>query len=1400
MVNTAQDAGSGSLRAGIEAVNAGTFPGIEFVQLTSSPTTYAIVLDSPLPPIIQDNVTIFTNRNTVALNGSNLNSGIFLWNTVTNFTINTTTDYLNNPLSSNGTFSSTNTASIGGNGGVLGGGALGAGGGIFVPPGANVTIQGIALMGCQAIGGNGGNGNGSFVGGGGGMSGGNGQTVEAGVLCGGGGGGGFAANGGGGQGVGGAGGGGIGLLNVGGDAQNATTGGGGGGSDINPGQASGLTSGGNGGNGSTGSGGAGGTTGPGAPGTLTGGGGGGSTDFVGGPAGTILGGQPGGAIGASSGGGGGGGVGGGGGAALQSGGKGGFAGGGGGGGEGSSMETTVGGSSIFGGGGGGGNTTGGDGGFGGGGGGFVGFGDPGIAGFGGGDGATAFNGGGGGGAGLGGAIFIGSGATLTVTNNFTISGSNATGGGNGGGTGNPGSALGKDIFITSTGILNFGFTNNPNVLNLSNAIYSDVYTGSGGGSGGIIMSGTGILGLGGANFGLQNFYAGSTTFTSGTIQVTNDNQLGLSNNSLNFNGGTMSIIVGMSTPAFSTSRTTTLSSPGGTISTASTVTATFGGVISGMGALTKIGSGTLVLSNTSNVYSGGTNINAGTVQISNPANLGESTGTVAFSNGAILELLSGYSTATLASPISLTGSGTGSGGTIQADSSVNGTFSGAITGTGIFNIQGTGEVILSNTSNNYSGRTNILSGTLSASATDALSSSSDVHLSNVAGATLNISGFNQAIGGLADGGTTGGNVVLGGNTLTFGGTNTSTTYSGSISGTGGQINKTGTGTTIFGGNNSYTGLTTVTSGTLQVNAFDSISSSSGIADNGTFIFNHTGSGTYSGNIVGTGDLVQQNSAGSLNLTGTNSVDDFSINAGTVYINGGGTTATQTTIASGATLRGVGPLAGPITNFGTVFPGNSIDTMVFLGDYVQESGSALAIEVSPQDGQADLLDITGTMTIQPNATLQLMPLAGTYSVTNVYQIVSTTGGVTGTFSNVPENFPSVQFDVLYMDNGIFLEVIISNLGTIAKGGNQKKVANYIDSLNPPPGSDLANVIDILRTLNASEFNAALDQLQPAPYKDLILGQQENVFRISDGILYHLDDLINTDCRRSVNRKKQLEFWSEAFGDYTRQDGKHGLLGYHSKGGGALVGLDYSFTNHFVLGAAGAYSYSNVHTSQSRAKGHINGYYGILYGLLQGHHLFLDLALIGGFDQFDASRKIKFTSEFMGGVDRRAYTDHDGWNLDGHAGAGVIIDQWDVVEIRPFVCFDYLFLHENGFTEHGAKSLNLHVRHSDSTMLRSEAGINLARCFRIKHGVWIPEVRFSVIRENRFHGNHYRSNFIDEPGSFVVTGLSPDRTLYSPGAGLTGAFYDGRLSMSVYYDGAFGDGYNDQTGIGQLSWMF
>jgi hypothetical protein len=152
----------------------------------------------------------------------------------------------------------------------------------------------------------------------------------------------------------------------------------------------------------------------------------------------------------------------------------------------------------------------------------------------------------------------------------------------------------------------------------------------------------------------------------------------------------------------------------------------------------------------------------------------------------------------------------------------------------VLNSPGRAQILSGTDKSTYSGSTAILSGTLRAGAAgggQSFGNLSALTLSNTSGATLDLNGFNQTIGSLAGGGTAGGNVTLGTATLTAGGNNTSTTYAGVISGSGG-LSKAGSGILTLSGSSTFSGATTVSAGQLQIGSAGAINSTSGITVNG----------------------------------------------------------------------------------------------------------------------------------------------------------------------------------------------------------------------------------------------------------------------------------------------------------------------------------------------------------------------------------------------------------------------------------------------------------------------------------------------------------------------------------------------------------------------------------------
>jgi autotransporter-associated beta strand protein len=140
-------------------------------------------------------------------------------------------------------------------------------------------------------------------------------------------------------------------------------------------------------------------------------------------------------------------------------------------------------------------------------------------------------------------------------------------------------------------------------------------------------------------------------------------------------------------------------------------------------------------------------------------------------------------------------------------------------------------------------------------------------------------------------GSIGGNIANSG-ILTFDRSD-SFTFSGLISGPG-SVQQNGLGTTVLTGNNTYTGVTTINAGTLQLgNGGTSGSITGNVIDNGLLAFNRSDVFAFGGVISGPGS-VQQNGLGTTVLTGNSTYTGVTtINAGTLQLGNGGTTGNIT---------------------------------------------------------------------------------------------------------------------------------------------------------------------------------------------------------------------------------------------------------------------------------------------------------------------------------------------------------------------------------------------------------------------------------------------------------------------------------------------------------------------------
>jgi uncharacterized protein with beta-barrel porin domain len=192
---------------------------------------------------------------------------------------------------------------------------------------------------------------------------------------------------------------------------------------------------------------------------------------------------------------------------------------------------------------------------------------------------------------------------------------------------------------------------------------------------------------------------------------------------------------------------------GGTVAYADSIAGT--GLTAGLvtTAINKTGVGMLVL-NTTNTFVGNIDISAGTLGVSSAANLGNANNGVAISDGATFAVTA-TTTFAAAHAFSVAGNST-----FDIAAGTTSTIQGVISGGGTLDKTDTGTLVLSGT-NTYTGATDVNGGTLRAGSAGAFGASSVFAVAG--GATLDLNGFNKTFGTLSGAGTvTGANTTISG--------------------------------------------------------------------------------------------------------------------------------------------------------------------------------------------------------------------------------------------------------------------------------------------------------------------------------------------------------------------------------------------------------------------------------------------------------------------------------------------------------------------------------------------------------------------------------------------------------------------------------------------------------------
>ena len=817
----------------------------------------------------------------------------------------------------------------------------------------------------------------------------------------------------------------------------------------------------------------------------------------------------------------------------------------------------------------------------------------------------------------------------------------------------------------------------------------------------------------------------------------------------------------------------------------------YAGALSGTGALTVQAGGVILTG--ANSYSGGTTVSGTGILQGNTTSLqgnilnnasvifdqgGTGTyGGVVSGTGSLTK--AGAGTLTLGGANSYSGGTLVSGGTLQGtttslqgnivnnatvafNQSTTGIYAGTMSGTGSLLVNGTGTVMLSGT-NSYSGGTTVSGGTLQGTTT-----SLQGNIVNNAQVT-----FNQASAG---------------------------TYAGNMSGTGG-LTIQGGGTLTLTGANSYTGGTSLLAGALVGN---SASLRGNILNNGAVTFNQTGSGTYAGNMSGTGSMTLQG-GGVLAMTGTNTyTGSTSVNASTLIVNGG--VAGNVTLANNGILGGTGSIGTLVINNSTIAPGNSIGTLTVNGSFSQ-TGGTYVVEANAA-GQSDRVNVSGTATLN-GASVQVVAAPGNYGTSTTYTILNATGGVSGTYTGVSSNFAFLTPTLSYNANNVFLTLALQGNAFSGFGGNtanQRRVGYALDQSYAGATGDFATIIGALANLSTTQASPTLNTISGQPIANFgtanvasnalfmnTLGQQMAMARGGTGGSQR--QALAEACEvAACDGVSPFSVWGSVLGGIGSVQGNGNASTFTYNLGGGAAGIDYRVSPNILVGIGAGYTSGTQWVDSFMGKAWSNSVSVAAYASFTQSNLYLDALAGYAYSNNQVQRQIS-----VPGLQPR--------QVNGSTGANQFLGQVETgyrfgvyapaqATVTPFARFQAASINQAAFNEWGANSLSLNVAQQTTTSLRTTLGAELAGAF----GPATLGLRLGWLHEYADTARPMTAAFAGAPSAaFTVYGATPQRDSAVIGF-QAGARVADNASIFLRYDGEIGSGSDNHTlNVGlHLSW--
>ena len=510
--------------------------------------------------------------------------------------------------------------------------------------------------------------------------------------------------------------------------------------------------------------------------------------------------------------------------------------------------------------------------------------------------------------------------------------------------------------------------------------------------------------------------------------------------------------------------------------------------------------------------------------------------------------------------------------------------------------------------------------------------------------------------------------------------------------------------------------------------------------------------------------------------------------GTMVVNGDITSSPSVFVDTPATLGGSG-IVRNATISGTVAPGNSINTLNVRGTFTQNPGSIYQAEVN-SGGQADQIAVQGMASIH-GATVQVLPQpGGLYSPRTSYKILTSTGGVNGSYSSVVLNHPFLQPSLSQDVNNVYLSLTINGFLAAAQTPLQAAVGGAIDSSVYSASGDYATFLGTMANLSPSQVPSVLTSLSGMNYSGFSNAMVQGAQLFMNNFLMQASSanrganriVLAESCDVACNTTESATWgvWGGGMGGLGTVGASQPVGGVTYNLGGFAAGLDRRITNSTLAGVVVGYSGGTQWVSGFSGQGYSDTIFAGLYGSYSHGPIYLDGVVGYAYSSNRLSRSI-----VIPGLPARTANGEAGANqVYGQLEGGYRFDIGTPADayITPFARLQAYTGTQNGFTENGAQSLSLNVTPQTTNSLRTVIGAQIGGAMNLG---WRDKLavllRLGWGHEYADTNRPVVASFVGAPSApFTTYGISPQRDSVVVGLSANTAVADA-TSLYLRYEG-------------------